>query len=74
MTKTPACTEEVEVRLTGRDLWITRLGLQELMAISTREEHVYHDIRAALAKLPEGHEPDGFECACLPKEATHAQA
>ena len=68
MTKAPKCFEEVEVRLTGRDLWVTRLALQELMSIATREEHVYHDIRAALAKLPEGQEPGSDECACLPKE------
>jgi len=70
MTKTPKCFEEVEVRLTGRDLWITRLALQGLMTISTREEHIDHDIRAALAKLPEGHEPGGSECACLPEQAS----
>lgn len=71
MTKTPQCAEEVEVRLTGRDLWITRLALKELMTIATREEHIYHDIRAALAKLPEGHEPGSSECACLTKEESH---
>ena len=70
MTKTPKCAEEVEVRLTGRDLWVTRLALQELMSIATREEHNYHDIRAALAKLPEGHEPGSSECACLLEEAS----
>lgn len=74
MTETPKCFEEVEVRLTGRDLWVTRLALKELMAIATREEHMYHDIRAALDKLPEGHEPDSDECACLEKEKAHAEA
>ena len=71
MTTTPECAEEVEVLLTGRNLWITRLALQELMAIEIREDHVYHDIRAALAKLPEGHEPGSSECDCLPKEGAH---
>ncbi|HLF76687.1 MAG TPA: hypothetical protein VJB57_04285 [Dehalococcoidia bacterium] len=64
MTKTPKCAEEIEVGIAGRDLWITRLALQDLMAIETREEHVYHDIRAALAKLPEGHELESSECDC----------
>jgi hypothetical protein len=72
MTKTPKCFEEVEVRLTGRDLWVTRLALKELMSIATREEHIYHDIRAVLAKLPEGHEPGSDECACLPTEEVSA--
>ena len=71
MTKTPRCFEEVEVRLTGRDLWVTGLALKELMSIATREEHIYHDIRSALEKLPEGHESGSDECACLPKEGAH---
>ncbi len=67
MTTTPKCAEEVEAQLTGRDLWITRLALNELMTIATQEKHIGHDIRAALAKLPEGHEPDSSECDCEPE-------
>lgn len=63
--------------LTGRDIWVMRLGLRTLLASSTRHEHVYHDIHAALARLPEVHEPRGAECDCFdatgiglePKEA-----
>jgi hypothetical protein len=62
MTTALECPDEIEVRLTGRGLWITRLALVELMAMSTREEHVYHDIRAALAKLPEAREPGSSNC------------
>ncbi|MBA4180567.1 MAG: hypothetical protein C0506_08275 [Anaerolinea sp.] len=51
--------------MTGRDLWVTRLALEHLMATSTRHEHWIHDIRAALAKLPEAHEPGGSACACV---------
>lgn len=69
MTATPTCYEETEVRLTGRDVWIARLALEELLAMTTREEHLVHDIRAALAKLPAAHEPGGAGCACLAQPA-----
>jgi len=53
MTATLKCADEIEVRPKGRDVWIARLALDELMAMSTREEHAHTDIRAALAELPE---------------------
>ncbi len=63
-TATPKCVEEVVVRLTGQDVWVMRLALNALLAGPTREEHVFHDIRAALTKLPSAHEPDGEDWAC----------
>lgn len=65
MTDVPSCYSEVEVKLNGRDLWVARLGLELLLANTTRHEHWIHDIRAALAKLPGAHEPGGSECACV---------
>ncbi len=65
MTAVPQCYEEISIKLTGRDLWATRLGLKTLLAASTRHEHVYHDIHAALAKLPHAHQPRGDSCACV---------
>ena len=39
MTRTPQCYSEVEVPMSGRDLWVTRLALEQLLANSTRHEH-----------------------------------
>ncbi len=47
-----ALDQEVTVPLTMRDVALIRTGLEELLRIYTREEHLYHDIHAALAKLP----------------------
>lgn len=69
MTAVPLCYSEVEVPMSGRDVWVTRLALEQLLANSTRHEHWIHDIRAALAKLPEVHEPGGSACACVSSEA-----
>lgn len=69
MTRTLECYSEVEVPMSGRDLWVTRLALEHLLANSTRHEHWMHDIRTALAKLPEVHEPGGSACACVPPAA-----
>lgn len=68
MTVAPQCYSEVDVPMSGRDLWVTRLALEQLLANSTRHEHWMHDIRAALAKLPEAHEPGGSACACVAAE------
>ena len=68
MTTTPGCTEESEVRLTVFDLWITRLAIQERISGATREEHIGHDIRAALANLSDGREPGNSECDCVPEK------
>lgn len=67
MTAIPTCNEEISVPLTGRDLWVIRSGLDLLLASSTRHEHVYHDIHAALAKLPRVHEPRSEGCDCFAK-------
>lgn len=65
MTATPKCNEEAAILLTGRDLWVIRSGLDLLLASSTRHEHIYHDIHAALAKLPRAHEPRASGCDCF---------
>lgn len=65
MTATPKCQEEISIRLTGRDLWVTRSALDFLLASSTRHEHIYHDINAVLTKLPKAHEPRGDGCDCF---------
>ena len=65
MTTVPRCSEELSVALTGRDIWVIRLGLKTLLAESTRHEHIYHDIHTALARLPEAHEPRSSECDCF---------
>lgn len=65
MTTTPKCQQEVAVPLTGRDLWVIRSGLELLLASSTRHEHIYHDIHAALAKVPAAHEPRSEACDCF---------
>lgn len=65
MTSTPLCYSEVEVPMSGRDLWVTKLALKQLLANSTRHEHWLHDIQAVLAKLPEAHEPGSSDCACV---------
>jgi len=69
MTTIPKCQEEIAVPLTGRDLWVIRSALDLLLASSTRHEHVYHDIHAALAKLPQAHEPRGEGCDCFDQVA-----
>ena len=66
---TRKCINEVEVGFLGRDLWITRLALDDLVATSTRKEHVYRDIRAALAKPPDAHEPSSSDCECSAENA-----
>ena len=71
MTTTLNCGDEIEVRPTERDVWITRLALDELMVMSTPEEHVYRDFSADKVKLPEAHEP---ECADYHCEAEKADA
>lgn len=68
MTTTPKCQDEIALTLSGRDLWVIRLGLKVLLAESTRHEHVYHDIHGALARIPEAHEPHGDECDCFSAE------
>lgn len=73
MTRTPLCYSEVEVPMSGRDLWVTRLALEQLLANSTRHEHWIHDIQTALAKVPEVHEPGGSACACVPPDAEPRQ-
>lgn len=44
--------EGYTLTLTKRDLLLIRAGLEELMQIYTREEHLFTEIRHALAKLP----------------------
>jgi hypothetical protein len=44
--------QEVEPRLTSREVKLVRLALEELLSESTREQHIIPEIHRVLAKLP----------------------